>query len=78
MTSPSQRCLTVCLFLCTNDKSIMPDQPTLLKNGVMLFCVTITSFLAVHLVLDELSHLAGCVPSFFSRSAGLVGFEWRW
>lgn len=48
-------CLAVCLFLCLNDADIMTVQPTTLKNAVVLLCVTITSFLAVHLVLDELS-----------------------
>lgn len=48
-------CLAVCLFLCLNDADIMHVQPTLFKNAVMLLCVTITSFLAFHLVLDELS-----------------------
>lgn len=52
-------CVSMCLFICLNDPVIVTTAPTALGNVPMMFCVFVTTFLACHLVLDELSAMIG-------------------
>ena len=63
-------CLTVCLFLCINDPATMPAPPHRLNNALVLICVGLTTFLASHLVLDELATFIGDVNADAQRGRG--------
>lgn len=66
-------CLTVCLFLCINDPFTMPAPPRRLNNALVLICVALTTFLASHLVLDELATFIGDVEADGQRGSGSGG-----
>lgn len=52
-------CACMCLCPVPRFQVIVPTVPTALGNVPMMFCVFVTTFLACHLVLDELSAVIG-------------------
>lgn len=50
--------LAICLFRCLNDVGIMPRLPRTRDNVLMIACVSVTIFLAAHLVCVQVRNVS--------------------
>ena len=68
--------LAICLVLCVNEFTIMPEPPGIIGNCCLHFCVFVTVFLAGHLLIDETRGLVGpdesCATTEQGRSVSWV------